>query len=172
MEPPTSNSPRGDFKFHLDGEKLRGDFAIVRTKRGKGNEWLLLKKKDAFAEPGWDHRRPRPKRQKRPHAGRNRARSPASASNDGAHRPETAVRIFAPMLAQIGKGTPPSSDDWLFEIKWDGVRALCLHRTTADCAWFPATATAWIANILSCPSSPHHVNAKHRDPRRRNRRAR
>src|SRR5580704_13872555 len=45
---------KGDFKFHLSGEKLRGDFALVRTKRGKGNEWLLLKKKDAFAEAGWD----------------------------------------------------------------------------------------------------------------------
>ena len=45
---------KGDFKFHLTGEKLRGDFALVRTKRGKGTEWLLLKKKDAFASPGWD----------------------------------------------------------------------------------------------------------------------
>src|SRR5580658_10130888 len=45
---------KGDFKFHLNGEKLRGDFALVRTKRGKGNEWLLLKKKDAFAKAGWD----------------------------------------------------------------------------------------------------------------------
>ena len=32
---------------------------------------------------------------------------------------------ITPMLAQIGRGTPPSSDDWLYEIKWDGVRALC-----------------------------------------------
>src|SRR5580693_7987674 len=45
---------KGDFKFHLSGEKLRGDFALVRTKRGKGNEWLLLKKKDAFAKTDWD----------------------------------------------------------------------------------------------------------------------
>ncbi len=45
---------KGDFKFHLTGEKLRGDFALVRIKKGKGNEWLLLKKKDAFAKPGWD----------------------------------------------------------------------------------------------------------------------
>src|SRR5215471_20161788 len=27
---------RGDFKFHLNGEKLRGDFALVRMKRGRG----------------------------------------------------------------------------------------------------------------------------------------
>jgi len=46
---------RGDLKFRLHGEKLNGDFAIVRMKnRGKGNEWLLIKKKDEFAVPGWD----------------------------------------------------------------------------------------------------------------------
>jgi bifunctional non-homologous end joining protein LigD len=46
---------RGDFKFKLHGEKLKGEFAIVHMKvRGKGNEWLLLKKKDAEARPGWD----------------------------------------------------------------------------------------------------------------------
>src|ERR1019366_8096449 len=45
---------RGDFKFHVDGEKIKGDFAIVHIKRGKGNEWLLIKKKDAFAHVGWD----------------------------------------------------------------------------------------------------------------------
>src|SRR5271169_1161097 len=51
---PEEQLARGDFKFHLHGDKLNGDFALVRTKRGKGNEWLLLKKKDAFAKAGWD----------------------------------------------------------------------------------------------------------------------
>src|SRR6516225_1310468 len=46
---------RGDLKFRLHGEKLRGDFALVHMKgRGKGNEWLILKKRDEFAQPGWD----------------------------------------------------------------------------------------------------------------------
>jgi bifunctional non-homologous end joining protein LigD len=46
---------RGDFKFRLHGEKLKGDFALVHMKgRGKGNEWLILKKRDEFAAPGWD----------------------------------------------------------------------------------------------------------------------
>jgi bifunctional non-homologous end joining protein LigD len=46
---------RGDLKFRLDGEKLKGDFALVLMKgRGKGNEWLIIKKRDEFAAPGWD----------------------------------------------------------------------------------------------------------------------
>jgi bifunctional non-homologous end joining protein LigD len=46
---------RGDLKFRLHGEKLNGDFALVHMKgRGKGNEWLIIKKRDQFAAPGWD----------------------------------------------------------------------------------------------------------------------
>src|SRR3984893_2368449 len=46
---------RGDLKFRLHGEKLKGEFALVLMKgRGKGNEWLLIKKRDEFAVPGWD----------------------------------------------------------------------------------------------------------------------
>src|SRR6516225_5937322 len=46
---------RGDLKFRLHGEKLQGEFALVHMKsRGKGNEWLLIKKRDQFAVPLWD----------------------------------------------------------------------------------------------------------------------
>jgi bifunctional non-homologous end joining protein LigD len=46
---------KGDLKFRLHGEKLKGDYAIVLMKgRGKGNEWLLIKKRDEFAAAGWD----------------------------------------------------------------------------------------------------------------------
>jgi bifunctional non-homologous end joining protein LigD len=46
---------RGDLKFRLHGEKLKGDFAIVLMKgKKKGNEWLLIKKRDEFATVGWD----------------------------------------------------------------------------------------------------------------------
>src|SRR5215831_10999378 len=39
---------RGDLKFNLNGEKLRGSFVLVKIKRSeKGNEWLLIKHKDA-----------------------------------------------------------------------------------------------------------------------------
>lgn len=46
---------RGDLKFRLHGEKLNGTWAIVHMKnRGKGNEWLIIKKKDEAAETPWD----------------------------------------------------------------------------------------------------------------------
>jgi bifunctional non-homologous end joining protein LigD len=40
--------------FFLEGEKLKGNFALVQLRRGsKGNEWLLIKQKDEYAQPGW-----------------------------------------------------------------------------------------------------------------------
>src|ERR1700716_1137400 len=51
--PASEQIARGDLKFRLHGEKLKGDFALVLMKgRGKGNEWLLLKKKEAEARAG------------------------------------------------------------------------------------------------------------------------
>ena len=53
----TEQLERGDFKFELHGVKLKGSFAIVRMKHaGKGNEWLLIKKKDEHAVPRIRHR--------------------------------------------------------------------------------------------------------------------
>ncbi|HVW84102.1 MAG TPA: DNA polymerase ligase N-terminal domain-containing protein [Bryobacteraceae bacterium] len=46
---------RGDLKFRLHGEKLSGTWALVHMKnRGKGNEWLIIKKKDEAAQTGFD----------------------------------------------------------------------------------------------------------------------
>lgn len=53
--PADAQLARGDLKFRLHGEKLNGDFALVHMKgRGKGNEWLIIKKRDEFAVTGWD----------------------------------------------------------------------------------------------------------------------
>jgi len=48
---------KGDFKFRLKGKRLKGDFALVHIKGragSKGNEWLLIKKKDDFVVAGFD----------------------------------------------------------------------------------------------------------------------
>src|SRR6516162_4511859 len=46
---------RGELKFSLNGEKLRGGFVLVKIKRSeKGNEWLLIKHKDAAEDPKWN----------------------------------------------------------------------------------------------------------------------
>jgi bifunctional non-homologous end joining protein LigD len=124
---------KGDLKFRLHGEKLQGEFAIVHMKnRGKGNEWLLLKKRDAFAKPGWDVEE---------HAvsvktGRTQeeiakdlpGKKPAAPEAPGRSKKKTNFpplpTNIAPMMATLAE-KPPRGNNWLFEIKWDGVRGLC-----------------------------------------------
>jgi DNA ligase D-like protein (predicted 3'-phosphoesterase) len=43
---------RGHAVFVLHGEKLRGGFALQRTRRGEKPQWLLIKRRDEFAKPG------------------------------------------------------------------------------------------------------------------------
>ncbi|MFL6301370.1 MAG: DNA ligase D, partial [Terriglobales bacterium] len=105
---------RGDFKFRLHGEKLMGEFAFVKIKRSeKGNEWLLIKKKDFAAKVGW-------------HA-ESDLRSVGGVSEPallaGAVEAKFPTEI-TPMMA-FPSATLPQGPDWVYEIKWDGVRALC-----------------------------------------------
>ncbi len=122
---------RGELKFSLDGQKLRGSFVLVKLRRSeKGNEWLLIKHKDAAADPGWNvdqhdgsaltGRTLEEIREGMPAA--HTARGPRPEELDGAAKAEMPARLN-PMLATLAE-KPFSDPEWLFEIKWDGVRAL------------------------------------------------
>lgn len=47
---------KGDFKFVLKGKRLTGSWVLVRIRRGepKRAQWLLIKHRDEFAQPGSD----------------------------------------------------------------------------------------------------------------------
>ena len=49
---------KGDLKFRLHGQKLKGDFALIhiRARRpgSKGTEWLLIKKHDEYEVAGYN----------------------------------------------------------------------------------------------------------------------
>ena len=136
---------RGDLKFRLHGEKLKGEFALVLMRgRGKGNEWLLIKKKDDEAKPGWNiedyaysvltGRTQEEIAKDLPPVEPAQARSQGkknSAKQTGKPREMPAGAVQAempqaiePMLATL-VDQPPEGPDWLYEIKWDGVRGLC-----------------------------------------------
>ena len=134
--PPDQQIERGDFKFHLNGEKLQGDFVLVHMRgRGKGNEWLVIKKRDQFAQVNWDveaHARS-------VKTGRTQEEIAQDAPPPGAHqqhksglRPSdlpgavkrTMPKSITPMTAYLAE-QPPAGENWLYEIKWDGVRGLC-----------------------------------------------
>jgi bifunctional non-homologous end joining protein LigD len=104
----------GDLKFRLHGQKLAGEFALVRTNRSKGKDWLLIKKKDFAVRAGWDPESDT----------RSVLLAPADpAAVEGAVQAEM-PKTISPMLACLAT-ILPSGGDWLYEVKWDGYRALC-----------------------------------------------
>ncbi len=123
---------RGEIKFTLFGQKLRGSFALVKLRRSqKGNEWLLIKHRDAASAANWQI----DQHDGSALSGRSMeeiAQGPArfdpsdapsgAAALDGARRAKMPAKM-SPMLATL-TDKPFSHPDWLFEIKLDGERAL------------------------------------------------
>jgi len=56
LNDPDEGLAKGDLKFRLHGDRLNGDFVLVRMKPRKGDRgrenWLLIKKRDAYAGDG------------------------------------------------------------------------------------------------------------------------
>ena len=111
---------RGDLKFTLTGNRLNGRFALVRMKNSsKGNEWLFIRKSDPSIVP---------------------AEAQAATHSAASTRTEDHNKILSPDQLEGSRKAPlpeqvsvmraqqsekPFSDPgWLFEIKWDGERAL------------------------------------------------
>ena len=57
--PPAKQLAQGKIDVELHGSKLRGGFTLVRTAKpsadSRGKEsWLLIKRRDEYADPSWD----------------------------------------------------------------------------------------------------------------------
>ena len=122
-------------KFILHGKKLKGEFALVKIKNPKdGNAWLLIKHKDQFALDEYDSEEHVPKKSKvtvreenRP--SKKKVKTPVKESKTfrnytPALSGEKKLKdYFKPMLAQSSE-KPFDNEEWIFEIKWDGYRAI------------------------------------------------
>jgi bifunctional non-homologous end joining protein LigD len=126
--PPAAQLASGRLEVELFGVKLRGRWTLARM-GGKSQEWLLLKKADAFAggaEPTEhfpesvlsgrtvEEVRKGPTRLAPLHARLARQNAPARAVDASSQ---------AVMLASTAE-RPFSDPAWLYEIKYDGVRIL------------------------------------------------
>jgi bifunctional non-homologous end joining protein LigD len=130
---------KGDLKFVLHGDVLRGSWVLVRTHRQQGtkNQWLLIKHQDDFAgereandfiDPKTDRPIALAKRRKIwPKQPIVRASTVRRSSKRIAPMPEGSIpealksAAFAPELCKAQE-VPPAGDDWLHEVKWDGYR--------------------------------------------------
>lgn len=125
---------KGKLSFFLRGQKLKGSWTLVKTRRGE-NEWLLIKHKDRFADAERDILEEDASVLSGLTIEDLRAgRLPDRSRRGGARLkpddiPEARRAPFpaslAPMLASL-TDKPFSDPRWLFEPKLDGVRAIAL----------------------------------------------
>ena len=148
-EPEATHDPGGalrdgELKLVLRGEKLRGRFTLVRTRGWDGDggrggvesereSWLLIKKRDDAAVPGWDvEAHPLSVKSGRTNdevaqgvPARTSANapgaSPASARAEPIGTPAPMPDFIEPMKATLADRAF-SNPAWLFELKWDGYR--------------------------------------------------
>jgi bifunctional non-homologous end joining protein LigD len=129
---------KGNLKFLLEGEKLHGEFALVKTGKD-GKSWLLLKKKDRNAAKGdilkenrsvvsrktleemLEADRSKSFRQKKLNQIRLHEATESEDMKDAPVKPMP--HAIQPMLATLVK-EPFDHPDWIFEVKWDGYRAV------------------------------------------------
>jgi bifunctional non-homologous end joining protein LigD len=159
---------KGHLRFELFGERLKGGWHLVRSRRGaKQPEWLLFKEDDAHAgaieaDDLLDGVTPPPGTAASPAraaptkpAARKRATATTAVPKAARRRridwqkqalalpharaARAKADAFTPQLARLGT-QPPSGDNWLHELKWDGYRLLA---TIVD-----SKAKLWSRNAL------------------------
>jgi bifunctional non-homologous end joining protein LigD len=133
---PAESLRRGEVKFRLHGERLRGRYALVRTRSEK--DWLLIKKRDEDADPGFDIETFATSVKS------GRTKEEIERGHDAVWSSNRGNGVGGLIdLSKAEKGPMPSSvdpmkadlvdkafddDRWLFEIKWDGIRLISFIR--------------------------------------------
>ncbi len=106
---------KGELKFELKGKKLKGEFVLVRLHNDEKSEknWLLIKHKDEYAV------------NKIYDAEENLSviKTTASVPSIRYGKAKKITNPVKPMLASVSK-VPFDDADWIYEIKWDGYRAV------------------------------------------------
>ena len=132
----------GSIKIIMHGKKLKGEFALVKLKSAEeGNAWLLIKHRDKYAvNEKYDAEEHTKKNSKVTEAVKAKAAKKSSSvpvKKKAEPEPEKRYRNFdkyisgekkvtnyiKPMLATLSKNVF-SDKNWVFEIKWDGYRAI------------------------------------------------
>src|SRR2546421_5749507 len=125
---------KGRLHFRLDGDKLHGSWILTRT---RGNEdkpsWLLIKRHDENARPGYAITVERPESVKRAPKRAKRA--------EKSELPQFISPQHATLVTE-----PPRSGEWLYEVKHDGYRMLA-RCTKRDVRVFTRSGKDWTARL-------------------------
>jgi bifunctional non-homologous end joining protein LigD len=116
---------KGHLTLVLNGDKLKGRWHLVRTRPlGGKQQWLFFKGKDALVAPDYDVVAERPESIV---SGKRVTRGPLRSKVAEAPHPDPIsllVGIWPPMKATLSNAEAVARGAWIFEVKYDGYRAL------------------------------------------------
>lgn len=164
-EDPRRAHRQGKLSFSLEGEKLRGAWALTRLRERDGSkpQWLLIKKRDEFARDDGDdvlEKQPlsvKTQRTLEQIAGRGgkpvKAQKPAKSTSTATTRKPARAKAPAKLPASLNPATlrpqlctlaetAPAGNEWLHEMKFDGYRLLA-HRAGSEVKLITRTGLDW-----------------------------
>ncbi len=126
VEDPDAGLESGKLLFDLWGYKTRGRFTLVRTQGRGENEWLLIKKQDAYASeaPAGSDTSVLSGMRVEEVGGESPVLARTCAALEALGAPRRDLGRPGPMQAERAK-EPFSDPGWIFEVKYDGYRAIC-----------------------------------------------
>jgi bifunctional non-homologous end joining protein LigD len=125
----------GNLKFRLNGEKLKGEFALVKLHGAEENSWLLIKHNDEFAvHKPFNSEDLVPKEIKKllnnksgavtslPNIKKAKAEKKSPEIIEEDEKPDIS-KAFTPMMAKL-ESKVFDDEEWIYERKLDGYRAI------------------------------------------------
>ena len=128
---------KGHLSFTLKGQKLKGNFSLVKLKGKQENAWLLIKKEDKYAmtddvlkkDKSVITKQTLESLEKKTAKEKPTAKKKITDSKTTVLKEENlkkaALTFHKPMLASLVE-KPFDNEDWIFENKYDGYRTLAI----------------------------------------------
>src|SRR6202000_30823 len=126
----------GNLKFRLNGEKLNGEFALVKLHSAEANSWLLIKHNDEFAvHQPYNSEEQVPgeikemlnnksgKATRLPRVKKTQAEKKSPELTEETESKPSGDKAYTPMMAKL-EAKVFNEPGWIYEKKLDGYRAI------------------------------------------------
>jgi bifunctional non-homologous end joining protein LigD len=156
---PAKAIENGSLKFALEGERMKGEWALVRLKaEGKRENWLLIKHRDEHAEndDGLVERYTDSVSTGRSKSGIEKGEASKRAA-DAPRKKSAGWQKFIPPQLCDTRAEPPEGENWIYEIKYDGYR-LQVHVQGGEARVMTRNGLDWSAKFPAIVDAAKRLN--------------
>jgi bifunctional non-homologous end joining protein LigD len=157
---PHAGMKKGHLSFTLHGEKLKGDWDLIRMRGdAKKENWLLIKAKDSEARTGSDAAGFLDESGLSVKTGRSMDAIAGGEKASGGRNLAALMKTYDSVQLATLVDAPPEGDGWVHEIKFDGYRLLGFLADGAVCLR-TRNGLDWTAKFPSISAAMEKLKAK------------